>query len=122
SSVALFAWGASINVSGGLLAADDGGRGGDGGAGGGGGPGGNGAAGAPASKSVPTSCKTRQTVGPNGDPYGVCDILKDEAGSPGGAGSQGGSGSGGGIGGGGAGGSSYAYAKGNGATVSVSPG
>jgi hypothetical protein len=122
SSIALFAWGASISVDGGLLTAGSGGRGGDGGPGGSGGKGGTGGAGAPASKTVPTNCKTRQMTGPNGDPYGVCDILKEESGSPGGAGSQGGSGSSGGIGGGGAGGFSYAYVKGSGAMVNVSAG
>jgi len=103
SSFALFAWDATVTITGGSLTAKNGGAGGAGGFGGGPGAG---AAGFAGSVSVPcfTTCDS------------TCAGILDQ-GLGGGAGGTGGSGGAAGQGGGGAGGWSYALARGGNSTV-----
>ncbi len=111
SSVALFAWGATVVINGGSLASGNGGTGGDGGLGGTGGAGGGvGVAGQQGPQIVKTCKNNPPTCGGN-------TFVK---GGAGGAGGTGGKGADGGRGGGGSGGSSYAYYFGGGAAVSPS--
>ena len=105
SSVAVFAWGAVVDITGGAFTPGNGGAGGSGGSGGTGAPGAVGAAGSSACMNggcVGKACKT--TTDPLGGPGGT-------AGGPGGTGGQGG---------GGAGGDSYCYYRGGGANSEVS--
>jgi hypothetical protein len=111
SSVALFAWDATVDVIGGTLQAGSGGAGGSGGPGGVGGAGGAGSAGS-AGPSCATSCSAQALS---------CAPSSSGAGAASSSGGAGGAGSAGGAGGGGAGGSSYAIYQGGTGTVDASP-
>ncbi len=108
SSIALFAWNATITVTGGSLAASNGGAGGPGTAGASGAPGGAGAAG------TGQICET----GTKGT-YPGCATGGTTLSTFGGTGIGGVTGASGGAGGGGAGGDSYGYYAGGGATVTA---
>ena len=110
SSIALFAFDASVTVDGGSYTAGYGGDGGAGGAGGGGTGGSNGAAGK-AATCTSSTCQGLLCLG---------NIPLDNITASGGAaGGAGGTGSAGGAGGGGAGGDSYAIITGGGATAAL---
>jgi hypothetical protein len=110
-SIAVYAWGGSVTITGGTLKTGGGGAGGNGGNGGMGGGGAPGVQGSPATGFI----KTCFYDGLTGD----CHTLTGTA--PGGdAGGLGGTGGMGGPGGGGAGGCSYGYYEGGGATVTAS--
>jgi hypothetical protein len=120
SSIALYAFGASVTVNGGSLTAGNGGKGGPGGSGGGGASGSAGKAG-PTNQCITSFCGTPipnicNPQAPPLQPYNYGD-----GGAPGGTG---GNGSNGGPGGGGAGGDSYAVVTAGGGTVAFtgSPG
>ena len=111
SSVALFAWDASVTINGGKMKSGDGGNGGIGGAGGAGGAGSKGAAGAPADACT-TACNLVAAA---------CVETKTKA-AGGTAGGNGAAGGIGGAGGGGGGGSSFAIYQGGAGVVTTAGG
>jgi hypothetical protein len=117
-SIAIYAWGGSITITGGTLSSGNGGPGGPGGAGAMGGSGGTGTTGASAvvgsgTGTSGTNCSGLMTVG-GGE---VCVYPPAALGTTAGNGGTGGTG---GLGGGGAGGCSYVYYAGGSASVTVS--
>jgi hypothetical protein len=114
SSIALFVWGATVNVIGGSLAGGNGGLGAAGGAGGNGGPGAAGVEGTKGPLCLSGQCIYQVTGGSS------CSSLLRSVQGRGGVGGNGGPGGIGGQGGGGAGGSSFAVYKGGGGNVTVS--
>jgi hypothetical protein len=106
-SIAVYAWGGSVTISGGTLSTGNGGAGGNGGAASSGGPGEPGATGAQVEYLQGCAWNPLHSICTAEDAYA-------DGGAPGG---KGGSGGGGGRGGGGAGGCSYGYYAGYGATV-----